>query len=127
MVARDGISRVANGICNLQILKGEGSAKRARMPHRFHARSFESQRDEIPDILIGCVDSREARKAIETSFTHALSGTCYWLDLGNNAASGQYVLGQPLNRRSDYAPSASCIRRLPTQSPAKIRCRVVPR
>ena len=70
------------------------------IPHRFHARSFESQRDEIPDILIGCVDSREARKAIETSFTHALSSTCYWLDLGNNAASGQYVLGQPLNRRN---------------------------
>ena len=70
------------------------------IPHRFHARSFESQRDEIPDILIGCVDSREARKAIETSFTYALSSTCYWLDLGNNAASGQYVLGQPLNRRN---------------------------
>ena len=70
------------------------------IPHRFHARSFESHRDEIPDILIGCVDSREARKAIEKSFTHALTGTCYWLDLGNNAASGQYVLGQPLNSRN---------------------------
>ena len=70
------------------------------IPHRFHARSFESHRDEIPDILIGCVDSREARKAIAESFTRALSGTCYWLDLGNNAASGQYVLGQPLNGRN---------------------------
>jgi PRTRC genetic system ThiF family protein len=70
------------------------------IPHRFHARSFESHRDETPDILIGCVDSREARKAIEKSFTHALTGTCYWLDLGNNAASGQYVLGQPLNGRN---------------------------
>jgi PRTRC genetic system ThiF family protein len=70
------------------------------IPHRFHARSFESHRDEIPDILIGCVDSREARKAIEKSFSHVLTGTCYWLDLGNNAASGQYVLGQPLNSRN---------------------------
>jgi PRTRC genetic system ThiF family protein len=26
--------------------------------------------------------------------------TAYWLDLGNNAASGQYVLGQPLNARN---------------------------
>jgi hypothetical protein len=24
----------------------------------------------------------------------------YWLDLGNNAASGQYILGQPLNDRN---------------------------
>jgi PRTRC genetic system ThiF family protein len=70
------------------------------IPHRFHARSFENDRGNAPDILIGCVDTREARRAIEESFTHALNGTCYWLDLGNNAASGQYVLGQPLNRRN---------------------------
>lgn len=24
----------------------------------------------------------------------------YWLDLGNNAASGQFILGQPLNARN---------------------------
>jgi PRTRC genetic system ThiF family protein len=70
------------------------------IPNRFHARSFENDRANAPDILIGCVDSREARKSIEKSFTHALTGTCYWLDLGNNAASGQYVLGQPLNGRN---------------------------
>jgi PRTRC genetic system ThiF family protein len=70
------------------------------IPNRFHARSFESDRSNVPDVLIGCVDTREARNAIEESFTHAWSGTCYWLDLGNNAASGQYVLGQPLNRRN---------------------------
>jgi PRTRC genetic system ThiF family protein len=70
------------------------------IPNRFHARSFENDRGNVPDVLIGCVDTREARKAIEESFTHALSGTYYWLDLGNNAASGQYVLGQPLNGRN---------------------------
>jgi PRTRC genetic system ThiF family protein len=26
--------------------------------------------------------------------------TAYWLDLGNNAASGQFVLGQPVNGRN---------------------------
>jgi PRTRC genetic system ThiF family protein len=70
------------------------------IPNRFHARSFESDRSNVPDVLIGCVDTREARKAIGESFTRALSGTSYWLDLGNNAASGQYVLGQPLNSRN---------------------------
>ena len=70
------------------------------IPNRFHARSFESDRGNVPDVLIGCVDTREARKAIEESFIHELSGTCYWLDLGNNTASGQYVLGQPLNGRN---------------------------
>jgi PRTRC genetic system ThiF family protein len=26
--------------------------------------------------------------------------TTYWLDIGNNAASGQYILGQPLNSQN---------------------------
>jgi len=67
------------------------------IPNHFHARSFDRHRDVTPDVLIGCVDTRAARNAIEQSFTRALGHTCYWLDLGNNAASGQYVLGQPLN------------------------------
>ena len=32
--------------------------------------------------------------------TNPNDSTAYWLDLGNNAASGQYVLGQPLNARN---------------------------
>ena len=50
--------------------------------------------------MIGCVDTRAARRAIEDAFSRALNRACYWLDLGNNAASGQYVLGQPLNARN---------------------------
>jgi len=69
-------------------------------PNHFHARSFDRNQERCPDVLIGCVDTRAARRAIEHSFTRTLSRTCYWLDLGNNAASGQYVLGQPLNARN---------------------------
>jgi PRTRC genetic system ThiF family protein len=70
------------------------------VPNHFHGRSFDLNQDRCPDLLIGCVDTRAARKAIEDSFKRALSSTCYFLDLGNNAASGQYVLGQPLNARN---------------------------
>jgi PRTRC genetic system ThiF family protein len=56
--------------------------------------------DRGPDLLIGCVDTRAARRAIERAMTKTLNRTTYWLDLGNNAASGQYVLGQPLNARN---------------------------
>jgi len=70
------------------------------VPNHLHARSFERNRGNCPDLLIGCVDTRAARKAIERSLTGSLGATCYWLDLGNNAASGQYVLGQPLNARN---------------------------
>jgi PRTRC genetic system ThiF family protein len=70
------------------------------IPNHFHARSVDRDQDRCPDLVIGCVDTRAARKAIEDSFSRALNRTCYWLDLGNNAASGQHVLGQPLNARN---------------------------
>lgn len=53
---------------------------------------------EETDILIGCVDSRKARYMITAS--HAYWNSHYWLDIGNNADTGQFVLGQPDNRRN---------------------------
>ncbi len=72
----------------------------AALPSHYHVRSFDRQQDRCPDLVIGCVDTRAGRKAIAGSFPGALSRVTYWLDLGNNAASGQYVLGQPLNARN---------------------------
>jgi PRTRC genetic system ThiF family protein len=46
------------------------------------------------DLLISCVDTRTARHLISQSF-EKLRAPAYHLDLGNNASSGQYVLGQP--------------------------------
>ena len=66
----------------------------------FHERTFDRGYDRCPDLVIGCVDTRAARRAIECSFSRALNRVCYWLDLGNNAVSGQYILGQPLNARN---------------------------
>ena len=64
-------------------------------PSAFEADSLRGI-DDRADLVIGCVDSRAARKTIEQAVTSQV-GVSYWLDLGNNAASGQYVLGQPLN------------------------------
>lgn len=49
------------------------------------------------DIVIGCVDSRAARALIHQLATDEHADVRYWLDLGNLAREGQYVLGQPLN------------------------------
>jgi PRTRC genetic system ThiF family protein len=51
------------------------------------------------DIVIGCVDTRSARSAI-AKCVEDWSELGYWLDLGNSADSGQFVLGEPLNRRN---------------------------
>jgi PRTRC genetic system ThiF family protein len=69
-------------------------------PRNFDERTFERIQDTSVDLLIGCVDSRAARGAIACSLVKAGNRTAYWLDLGNNAASGQYVLGQPWNARN---------------------------
>ena len=49
------------------------------------------------DILIGCVDSRAARRIIAEKVTGRRSNVSYWLDLGNHSTGGQFVLGQPWN------------------------------
>jgi PRTRC genetic system ThiF family protein len=69
-------------------------------PSNFDERTFDRILDAPIDLLIGCVDSRAARGVIAGSLAKSNNRTAYWLDLGNNAASGQYVLGQPLNARN---------------------------
>jgi len=49
----------------------------------------------VVDFVIGCVDTRKARRAIDKWVLS--SRVLYWLDLGNSASSGQFVVGQPKN------------------------------
>ena len=53
-------------------------------------------------IVVGCVDTRAARAAIHDAVGN-WSTVSYWLDLGNNADSGQFILGEPLNERNRRA------------------------
>jgi PRTRC genetic system ThiF family protein len=69
-------------------------------PANFDDRTLDRINDASLDILIACVDTRAARAIIERALTKARNRTAYWLDLGNNAASGQFVLVQPLNARN---------------------------
>ncbi len=50
-------------------------------------------------IVIGCVDTRAARASIRDAVSN-WSTVSYALDLGNNADSGQFILGEPLNERN---------------------------
>jgi PRTRC genetic system ThiF family protein len=69
-------------------------------PAYFDERTLDRINDTSLDLLIGCVDTRAARSVIAKALTKTRNRTAYWLDLGNNAASGQFVLGQPLNARN---------------------------
>jgi PRTRC genetic system ThiF family protein len=70
------------------------------VPVRFDEATLRPIHDRNPDLLIGCVDTRAARGVIGRSICKKSSYVAYWLDLGNNASSGQFVLGQPLNGRN---------------------------
>lgn len=50
------------------------------------------------DILISCVDTRAAR--FEITKSPLFKECAYWLDIGNTADGGQFVLGQPRNNRN---------------------------
>jgi PRTRC genetic system ThiF family protein len=58
-----------------------------------------SHKVEEADIVISCVDTRSARADI-SSLVGGNATVTYWLDLGNGADGGQFVLGQPWNRRN---------------------------
>lgn len=58
------------------------------------------QSDELrAHIVIGCVDTRAARAAIRYAVS-SWSTVSYYLDLGHNADSAQFILGEPLNQRN---------------------------
>jgi PRTRC genetic system ThiF family protein len=64
----------------------------------FISRSYSGD-DLRAHIVVGCVDTRAARAAIRDAIGK-WSTVSYWLDLGNNADSGQFILGEPLNERN---------------------------
>ena len=72
--------------------------------------------DKTADILVSCVDSRKSRASIDDAltrrgmFNNNRPGPEYWLDLGNRAADGQMVLGQPAQNKRWAADKT----RLPT-------------
>ena len=58
-----------------------------------------SQQIQEADIVISCVDTRSARAEIQ-GLVGGNATVTYWLDLGNGTDGGQFVLGQPWNRRN---------------------------
>lgn len=80
------------------------------------AEHFTSQTDVSNfDVVIACVDTRAARQLIQARVQDYRSRIAYWLDLGNSADSGQFVLGQPLN--GSNRRSASRLRTAPELFP----------
>ncbi len=62
------------------------------------------------DFLISCVDTRAARATLARVVRLKSRRFHYWLDLGNNASSGQFVLGEPLRpNRKGLSKRLPCV------------------
>lgn len=60
-----------------------------------HGRAPEAIGLDDADILITCVDTASARRAIGAAMPQAYKAPAYWMDLGNRASDGQYLIGCP--------------------------------
>jgi PRTRC genetic system ThiF family protein len=62
------------------------------------------------DLIVSCVDSRAARRAIHARLFDDQGGYGYWLDLGNTEATAQVVLGEPPTGKRQYKhPRLPCV------------------
>ena len=68
------------------------------------------------DIVVSCVDTRGARRAIHARLFEEYSNCYYWLDLGNREATANCVLGEPPRsygrKRAESAPRLPCVTEL---------------
>lgn len=68
------------------------------------------------DIVVSCVDTRGARRAIHARLFEPYSNCHYWLDLGNREATANCVLGQPAHthrrKPEGNAPRLPCVTEL---------------
>jgi PRTRC genetic system ThiF family protein len=74
------------------------------MGTRWHAvtRRIDSKDRFVCDLVVGCVDTRAARKAILGAMQRGTGG--YYLDCGNESDSGQVILGQVRGKASERLP-----------------------
>lgn len=84
--------------CDIGRPKAHVMAERLNLAHGLQwkavkGRAPDALRHVRADMLISCVDTAAARRSIGEEFEHCRNYISYWLDLGNRATDGQYVIG----------------------------------
>ena len=51
------------------------------------------------DLVITCVDTASARRAVGAALLEASMQPAYWMDLGNRAGDGQFIIGCPRRKQ----------------------------
>lgn len=86
--------------CDLGNSKARTLTERINIAHGLawkavHGRAPETIGFNDCDILISCVDTARARRALGAELVDGRTCPAYWLDLGNRATDGQFIIGCP--------------------------------
>lgn len=86
--------------CDLGNSKARTLVERVNLAHGLgwtavHGRAPAAIGIDRIDLLITCVDTAAARRALGGEMKDGRSAPRYWLDLGNRATDGQYLIGCP--------------------------------
>lgn len=99
--------------CDIGSSKARTLTERINLAHgldwtALHGRAPEAVKLDGADLIITCVDTASARRSIGTALAAARNAPTYWMDLGNRASDGQYLIGNPCR------PKGNLKARLPT-------------
>lgn len=99
--------------CDLGNSKARTLTERINLAHgltwkAIHGRAPDAVEIEGIDVLITCVDTASARRALGAVLADGRVVPTYWMDLGNRAGDGQYLIGCPCR------PKGNVKARLPT-------------
>jgi len=86
--------------CDLGNSKARTLVERVNLAHGLgwtavHGRAPGAIGTDRIDLLITCVDTAAARRALGGEMKDGRGAPIYWLDLGNRATDGQYLIGCP--------------------------------
>lgn len=99
--------------CDLGNSKARTLTERINLAHGLawkavHGRAPGAIGVEGADVLISCVDTASARRALGAAIAAVRGAPAYWMDLGNRAIDGQFIIGCPIRA------AGGADRRLPT-------------
>lgn len=84
--------------CDLGNSKARTLVERINFAHGLDWRAVHGRAPDVIglsgiNLLITCVDTAAARRALGVEFAKGQTFPCYWLDLGNRADDGQFLIG----------------------------------
>ncbi len=101
--------------CDLGNSKARTLTERINLAHGLswravHGRAPGAIKVADADILITCVDTASARRALGAELATGTTRPAYWMDLGNRAGDGQFIIGCPRRENGQHQDGG----RLPT-------------